>query len=157
LTASASRPPAGRVGRPHGLDGSFYVERADHPLAEGTALTVAGREAVIERRGGTGERPLVRLSGVADRAAAELLRGEALIPADGGTTLAPGEWAAADLVGCEIEGLGEVRRVVEAPSCDVLEVGEERTLVPFVSDAVKRVDVARRVIEVDRVFLGLDD
>jgi 16S rRNA processing protein RimM len=144
------------VGRAHGLDGSFYVDRPDHDLAEGTSVSVAGRAAVIERRAGTDTRPLVRLSGVADRAAAEALRGEALILSDGGGALEEGEWPAADLVGCAIEGLGEVRRVVEAPSCDLLEVGDEGTLVPFVRDAVKRVDVDARVIEVDRAFLGLD-
>ena len=119
-------------------------------------MSVAGRAAVIERRAGTDTRPLVRVSGVADRAAAEALRGEALILSDGGGALEEGEWPAADLVGCTIEGLGEVRRVVEAPSCDLLEVGDEGTLVPFVRDAVKRVDVDARVIEVDRAFLGLD-
>ncbi|MFL5911510.1 MAG: hypothetical protein ACJ768_13160 [Gaiellaceae bacterium] len=144
------------MGRAHGLDGSFYVDRPGHELTEGTSVNVAGRAAVIERRGGTVERPLIRLSGVADRDAVEALRGEALILTESGGALEEGEWPAADLVGCRIEGLGEVRRVVEAPSCDVLEVGDDGTLVPFVSDAVKRVDVEARVIEVDRAFLGLD-
>jgi 16S rRNA processing protein RimM len=152
---AARRLPAGRVGRPHGLDGSFYVERPDHQLRTGTTVTVAGREAVVERRDGTDERPVVRLSGIADRDAAKALRGETLF-ADGGGALAVGEWPAAELVGCTIEGIGEVRRVVEAPSCDVLEVGDDGVLVPFVSDAIKRVDTEARVIEVDREFLGLD-
>ena len=148
--------PIGRVGRAHGLDGSFYVDHPGHELTEGTSVNVAGRAAVIERRAGTDARPLIRLSGVAGREAAEALRGEALMGVENGGALEDGEWPAADLVGCTIEGLGEVRRVVEAPSCDLLEVGDEGTLVPFVSDAVKRVDVDARVIEVDREFLGLD-
>jgi ribosomal 30S subunit maturation factor RimM len=45
--------------------------------------------------------------------------------------------------------------VVAAPSCDVLEVGEEAVLVPLVTDAVVRVDVEARVIEVDLRFLGI--
>jgi len=32
---------AGRVGRAHGRDGSFYVEGADHPLAVGTTASPA--------------------------------------------------------------------------------------------------------------------
>ena len=36
LTTGAA-VPAGRVGRPHGLDGSFYVERRAHPLHRGHA------------------------------------------------------------------------------------------------------------------------
>ena len=146
----------GRVGRAHGLDGSFYVNRPGHELTEGMSVNVAGRAAVVERRAGTDARPLIRLSGVVDRDAAEALRGEALTLSASGGALEEGEWPAADLVGCKIEGLGEVRRVVEAPSCDLLEVGDEGILVPFVSDAVKRVDVDARVIEVDRAFLGLD-
>jgi 16S rRNA processing protein RimM len=156
LTDPHRRLPAGRVGRPHGLDGSFYVEHPGDTLTEGTGVTVAGRDRIVERRAGTDARPIVRLSGITDRDAADALRGEALIPVERGGALSEGEWAAADLVGCRIEGLGEVRRVVEGPSCDVLEVGDGGTLVPFVSDAVKRVDVEARVIEVDRAFLGLD-
>jgi ribosomal 30S subunit maturation factor RimM len=50
-----------------------------------------------------------------------------------------------------------VRRVVPAPSCDLLEVGDDAVLVPLVGDAVTRVDTDARVIEVDRAFLGLED
>jgi 16S rRNA processing protein RimM len=160
LSDAGRELPAGRVGRAHGLDGSFYVERPSHEFPEGTALTVAGRGAIVERRAGTDERPLVRLSGVADREAAEALRGEALLVADRSdhdAVLAAGEWLAADLVGCRIEGIGEVHRVVEGPSCDVLEVGDDGVLVPFVSDAIKRVDTEARVIEVDRGFLDLGE
>jgi 16S rRNA processing protein RimM len=160
LTDPRRRLSAGRVGRPHGLDGSFYVEQPADDLTEGTEVTVGGRNRVVDRRAGTDARPIVRVSGISDRDAAEALRGEALIPAEGGGggegALSDGEWPADDLIGCRIEGLGEVRRVVEGPSCDVLEVGEDGTLVPFVSDAVTRVDVESRVIEVDRAFLGLD-
>jgi 16S rRNA processing protein RimM len=157
LSDARRQLPAGRVGRPHGLDGSFYVERPGNELAEGTPVTVGGRTAVVERRSGTDERPLVRLSGVTGREAAEALRGEALLLAEGGGDLAADEWLAADLVGCRIEGIGEVRRVVEGPSCDVLEVGGDGVLIPFVSDAIERIDTDARVIEVDRGFLGLDE
>src|SRR5438552_3428633 len=75
----------------------------------------------------------------------------------GGGALEQGEYLAADLVGCEIEGVGQVRRVIAAPSCDLLEVGDEELLVPLVSDAVKRIDLEARSIEVDRHFLGLDE
>ena len=63
----ARQVTAGRVGRPHGLDGSFYVDRPSEDLAEGTEVAVAGRRAVVERRAGTPDRPIIRLSGVADR------------------------------------------------------------------------------------------
>jgi ribosomal 30S subunit maturation factor RimM len=49
-----------------------------------------------------------------------------------------------------------VRRVIAGPSCDVLEVGDGAVLVPFISDAIRRVDTDARVIEVDAEFLGID-
>ena len=138
--------PAGRVGRAHGRDGSFYVTGADAAFAEGSRVTVAGREAVIERRAGTDARPLVRLAGIDGRD----VRGEELMVDE---PLGEGEYAAVELVGAEVPGLGRVTRVVNGPSCDVLEVGE--VLIPFVGDAIVSVDLERRVIEVDREFLGL--
>ena len=155
MTAEPRWATAGRIGRPHGLDGSVHVEHASHPLPEGAKVKLGDRQAVIERRAGTDERPLVRLAGVADRDAAAALRGETLLVLDE-SELEPGEYLSADLVGCRVEGLGEVRAVIAAPSCDLLEVGDERVLVPLVSDAVKRVDLDARTIEVDRGFLGLD-
>jgi 16S rRNA processing protein RimM len=155
LTAEERQVAAGHVGRPHGLDGSFYVNAPDADLAVGTHVTVAGREAVVERRAGTDDRPIVRISGVSDREAAGGLRGEPLLVPAG--DLEEGEFLIDDLVGCRVPGLGEVRRVLPAPSCDILEVGDDAILVPLVSDAVKRIDTDARVIEVDRAFLGLED
>jgi 16S rRNA processing protein RimM len=142
------------VGRAHGLDGSFYVEQPAEPLTAGADVTVRGVSTRVERRAGTEDRPIVRLSGVGDRTAAEALRGEPILVAGG--DLAEGEYLTADLVGCEIPGLGQVRRVIAAPSCDLLEVGDDAVLVPFISDAVTRVDTGARLIEVDTGFLGLD-
>ncbi len=51
-----------------------------------------------------------------------------------------------------------VTRLLELPSCEVLEVaraaGGDALLVPLVADAVRDVDLERRVIEVDLRFLG---
>jgi len=67
---------AGRVGRPHGLDGSFHVTRPiPDLLAAASTLTLSDREAAIERRAGTPERPIMRVAGVDSREAAEALRG----------------------------------------------------------------------------------
>ena len=151
----AGQVTAGRVGRAHGLDGSFYVEDVAEPLEPGAEVAVAGRSARVERRAGTEARPIVRLSGVHDRSAAEALRGERILVVGG--ALAEGEYLSADLVGCTVPGVGEVRRVVQGPSCDVLEVGANGVLIPFVSDAIKRVDAAAGIIEVDTGFLGLDE
>jgi 16S rRNA processing protein RimM len=138
-----------KVGRPHGLDGSFHV---DAPLEEGATVTIGEREFRVVERKGTDERPIVRLAGVEDRDAAEELRGEVL-SAEPEQPPGEGEWLVEDLVGCRIEGVGEVTGVRAGPSCDVLEVGD--VLIPLVTDAVTRVDVERKLIEVDREFLGL--
>jgi len=155
LTARpAGQVTAGRVGRAHGLDGSFYVEQVAEALETGAEVTVAGHSARIERRAGTDARPIVRLSGVGDRSAAEALRGERILIAGG--DLAEDEYLSADLVGCRVPGVGQVRRVVQGPSCDVLEVGDSSVLIPFVSDAIRSVDTDAGVIEVDTAFLGLE-
>ncbi len=126
------------------------MERPDHPLEEGTRVEVRGEIRTVERRAGTDERPLVRLSGVEDRHQATTLRGEPLLVA---ALLEEGEWLAEDLVGLRVEGLGRVARVIDAPSCAVLEL-EDGRLVPFVSDAIRSVDPESRVIRVDHRFLG---
>jgi 16S rRNA processing protein RimM len=138
---------AGRVGKPHGHDGSFYVEGPRHALPESADLTVAGRAHRIVRRAGTDERPLIRLAGVDDPRA---LRGETLLIED---ELAEGEWLAGDLVGLTVPGMGTVARLVDAPSCSVLEL-DDGTLIPLVSDAVQEIDLDAGEIRVDREFLG---
>jgi 16S rRNA processing protein RimM len=139
-----------RVGRPHGLDGSFYV---DAPLAEGARVRIGEDEFTVTERKGTDAKPIIRLNGIDSRDAAESLRGETLSPSNEQRGTSNDEWLIDDLIGCKIEGLGEVTGVLEGLSCDVLEVGDE--LIPLVTDAVTHVDVDAKLIQVDREFLGL--
>ena len=67
--------------------------------------------------------------------------------------LGDGEWLASDLVGCRVPDLGTVTRVLDAPSCSVLEL-DDGTLIPFISDAIERVDLDAREIRVKTDFLG---
>jgi 16S rRNA processing protein RimM len=136
---------AGRVGKPHGLDGSFYVDGASHPLPVGTRVTVGDLTLEVGRRAGTDERPLVRLSGVEDPRA---LRGELLLV---DAELEEDEWLADDLLRCAVPGHGRVVRILDGPSCSVLEL-EDGLLVPFVSDAIRSVEGGEIVI--DEGFLG---
>jgi 16S rRNA processing protein RimM len=135
----------GRVGKPHGNDGSFYVEEAAHPMARGDAVVVGSSAHVVARRGGTDERPLIRLDGVDDP---RPLRGEALLVE---AELAHDEWLASQLVGRAVAGHGRVARVLDGPSCSVLELSDG-TLVPFVRDAIR--SVGEEEIEVNEDFLG---
>ena len=110
------------------------------------------------RRACTDERPIVRVEGVADRDAAEDLRGAELrVARDEAPPLGEGEFWAEDLEGCAVtdghRALGTVRRLVALPSCEALEL-DGGLLVPLVRDAVRRVDVAQRRVDVDAGFLG---
>jgi 16S rRNA processing protein RimM len=154
---------AGRVGRPHGLDGSFHVTQArGRLLALGASVRIGDEEAEIVRRAGTDERPIVRLAGHDGRDAAVALRGrDLMVHRDAVPTLGDDEWYAEDLEGLRVVdgsvAVGRVRRLVALPSCEVLEVERdgEDLLVPLVRDAVRSVDVDAGVVDVDLDFLGV--
>jgi 16S rRNA processing protein RimM len=150
--------PAGRVGRPHGLDGSFHVTRPVPALLdEGAVLEVQGTPLRVERRAGSAEKPIVRLEGCATREQAESLRGaDLLAPRSAAPPLEPDEFWAEDLQGCTVvdgeREVGVVARMIALPSCEALEVGDR--LIPLVRDAIRSIDVQARRIDVDLAFLG---
>jgi 16S rRNA processing protein RimM len=154
----------GRVGRPHGLDGSVHLDGHGGavPLDAGTELEVSGRRAVVVSRKGTAERPIVRLDLASDREGAEALRGcEVTVSAGTLPATERDEYFHVDLIGCTVRAgareLGTVSDVLAYPSNDVLEVragkGSEPVFVPFVDDVVTLVDVAGRVVGVREDFL----
>ena len=98
---------------------------------------VAGATHAIARRAGTDERPLIRLAGVEDP---RPLRGELMLVED---ELADDEWLASQLIGLPVPGIGTVAKVIDAPSCSVLEL-DDGTLIPFISDAVRSIDLEAR-------------
>lgn len=155
--------PAGRIGRPHGLDGSFKVTRPRPELLRlGAKVRVSERETEVVRLSGTDELPIVRLTGIETREQVVALRGaDLLCPRAEVPQLGPDEWFAEDLEGCRVvdgdREVGVVRALVGLPSVEVLEVeraGAAELLVPMVRDAIRSVDVAARVIDVDLAFLG---
>jgi 16S rRNA processing protein RimM len=157
--------PAGRVGRPHGLDGSFYVTRPrPRLLALGATVSVAGTAREIVRRAGTEQRPIVRLDGVLDRDAALELRGSELtVASESAPALGEDEYWAHELEGCDVKAgarlLGTVTRMIALPSCEALEVepaaGGQALIVPMVKDAIREVSVPDRRIDVNPDFLDL--
>jgi 16S rRNA processing protein RimM len=178
VRAAGDLVPAGRVGRAHGLDGSFYVTGArPRLLAVGNRVSVAGQTATVVRRAGTDEHPIVRLDRFQDRPAVETLRGRELtVELAQAPALEEGEWWAQELTGCEVvdgeRHVGTVIGLLELPSCEALEVrldpfaaeGSDKPvgasaaqlLVPMVSDAIRHVDPKRRRIDVNMAFLGED-
>ena len=154
---------AGRVGRAHGLDGSFFVTWPRPALlALGASVRVGGRDHEIVRRAGTDAKPILRLDGIDTREAADAIRGADLLVARAGApALGENEYWPEDLEGCAVTDgdreVGLVTRLVGYPSVDVLEVeraGEQPLLVPMVRDAIRSVDVRARRVDVSLDFLG---
>jgi 16S rRNA processing protein RimM len=152
---------AGRVGRPHGLDGSFHVTRPRGVLlALGGSVRIGDDVHEIVRRAGTEDRPILRLHGIDDRAGIEALReADLLVERSAAPPLPDGEYWPEDLEGCTVlttagRELGVVATMRALPSCEVLEVGD--LLVPMVGDAVVSIDVDERRIVVDPGFLGVE-
>ena len=156
---------AGRVGRPHGLDGSFHVTGPRSRLLElGARVTLDGVEREIVRRAGTDERPVLRVAGLDSREAIDALRGADLVLArEDAPPLDDDEFWAEDFAGCRVvDGdveVGTVRRLLAYPSCELLEVereGREALLVPLAGEAVRSLDVPGGRIDIDLAFLGED-
>lgn len=157
---------AGRVGKPHGLDGSFYVTEPKPQLLDaGRELVIRGQTLRVALRKGTDSRPIIRLDGLSERSAAEELRGEELLAdREQAPALGDDEWWEEDLEGCAVRSggqvVGVVSRLVALPSCEALEVKRadgSALVVPLVSGAVVSVDVERQRIDIDLGFLGERD
>jgi 16S rRNA processing protein RimM len=166
---ASGRLRAGTVGRAHGLDGSFHVGAVAASVfalvALGSEIEVAGRMRRVVRLAGHAGRPIVRLEGSERREDAEALRGQAIyVSREAAPALQEDEWWAEDLEGCAVRdgerAVGTVTALLGLPSCEVLEVRREGApeapalLVPLIRDAVREVDLAAGVIDVDLTFLG---
>ena len=133
----------GRVGRPHGLDGSFFVEgpsTRDDAFAKGATVYVDGEPAkiAVSKRGSQG-RPVIRLDRRVDR-------GSTLaVPRDELPPLEEGEYYSFQLVGLAVEEEGgrvvaRVSDVLDYPANDVLELDSGLSL-PLVEACVRQVDL----------------
>jgi 16S rRNA processing protein RimM len=135
----------GRVGKPHGLDGGFFVEGASERqdvFTEGATLYAAGEPAtVVASRRGSGSRPVIALDREVERGA-ELAVARATLP----SLTDEDEFYVFQLVGLSVEEesgrlLGRVREVLEYPGNDVLELDSGASL-PLVEACVRQVDLA---------------
>ena len=132
----------GRVGKPHGLDGSFFVENASEDAARfavGASLRLDGEPAKVVASKRSRGRPVIRLDREAERGA-ELAVPRRELPAP-----AEDEYYEFQLVGLSVDeeggrALGRVTSVQPAPANDVLEL-DSGVLLPLVGACVLEVDL----------------
>jgi 16S rRNA processing protein RimM len=145
----------GRVGKPHGVDGGFFVEGPsdrEDVFARGATLFAAGEPAtVVAARRGSGGRPVILLDRHVERGA-ELAVARATLPSLGDAD----EFYVFQLVGLSVEEedgrqLGRVREVLEYPGNDVLELDSGASL-PLVEACVREVDLGNGRIVVAAGF-----
>ena len=175
MASSSDEVVVGRIGKAHGVKGEVSVEpRTDEPgrrFADGVALgvrTPRGEAAhgpqrptslTVQRTRWHQSRLLVTFDGVADRTAAEALRGLSLVVSvdPDETPEDPEEFYDHQLVGLAVSttdgrAVGEVAEVLHATGQDLLAIrtphGGE-ALVPFVTALVPVVDVAGGRLEVE--------
>ena len=129
--------PVGRVGRPHGLDGSFVVEGAsDDPerFAVGARLMAGEDAAAVVASKRAGGRVVVRLDRPVERGTVLAVPRDELPPVE------DGGYYVFELVGVEVEEeggrlLGVVQDVAPGVANDVLELDTGHAL-PLVSQCV---------------------
>jgi 16S rRNA processing protein RimM len=147
------RVAIGRVGRPHGIDGAFFVEQpsADARWWKTGATFLAGGTPVevVAHRTSSG-RPVIKVEpAVARGTALEVERDE--LPPTGDD-----EYYAFDLVGLAVveesgRALGTVQAVTPGVANDVLEL-DSGVLLPMVEDCVQQVDLEQQRIVVATGF-----
>jgi 16S rRNA processing protein RimM len=159
----------GRVVKAHGISGELAVEvRTDDPdmrFAPGATLRARPsrggpqREYVIESAREHSGRLLVRLEGVADRNAAEALRGniflvdtEDLPPIDDPDEFYDHQLEGLAVVTVDGRVVGNVNEVLHTAAGELLSVTSEaggEVLVPFVGAIVTEVSLQNQTIEID--------
>ncbi|MEO8290380.1 MAG: hypothetical protein ABI649_05225 [Gaiellaceae bacterium] len=149
--------PVGRVGRPHGLDGSFVVEGpSEEPerFAAGVHLFAGEDPAVVVTSKRAGGRPVVRLDRPVERGTVLAVPRSELPPPEEGT------FYVFQLVGLAVEEeggrvLGRVQDVGPGVANDVLELDSGHAL-PLVEDCVLEIDLESGRILVARGFVEHD-
>jgi 16S rRNA processing protein RimM len=139
----SGRVVVGRVGRPHGLDGAFFVEQPSDDerwFTRGARLRVGTEELeVVAARRGSGGRPVIKLEREVPRGTELEVRVDELPP------VAEGEYYAFPLVGLEVveEGgrrLGRVVAVEPGVANDAIAL-DSGLLLPLVAVCVCDVDL----------------
>jgi 16S rRNA processing protein RimM len=147
------RVAIGKVGRPHGIDGAFFVEQPSEDRRwwkTGARFLAGGTPVQVVAHRTSSGRPVIRVEPPVERGALlEVDRAD--LPATG-----EDEYYAFELVGLKVVEetgrlLGTVEAVTPGVANDVLEL-DSGVLLPMVEDCIRAVDVAGGRIEVAAGF-----
>jgi 16S rRNA processing protein RimM len=147
------RVTIGKVGRPHGIDGAFFVE---HPSDDarwwktGARFLAGGTPVEVVAHRTSSGRPVIKVEPPAERGALLEVDRADLPPTE------EDEFYAFELVGLDVveEGgraLGKVRAVTPGVANDVLEL-DDGVLLPMVEDCIVSIDLDAARIDVAKGF-----
>ena len=143
------RVPIGKVGRPHGIDGAFFVE---HPSDDarwwktGATFLAGGTPVEVVAHRTSSGRPVIKVEPPVERGAILEVERDSLPPTE------EDEYYAFQLVGLEVVEetgrlLGTVKAVSPGIANDVLEL-DTGVLLPMVEDCISRIDLDAGRIDV---------
>lgn len=147
------RVPIGKVGRPHGIDGAFFVEQPSDDARwwrTGATFLAGGTPVEVVAHRTSSGRPVIKLEPPVERGAILEVERDSLPPTD------EDEYYAFELLGLEVveetgRALGKVESVTSGVANDVLEL-DSGVLLPMVEDCIRRIDLAVGRIDVARGF-----
>jgi 16S rRNA processing protein RimM len=138
----------GKVGRPHGIDGAFFVEQPSEDTRwwrTGASFLANGRRVEVVAHRTSSGRPVIKVDPPVERGALLEVERAELPPTD------EDEYYAFELVGLTVveesgRELGTVKAVTTGVANDVLELDSD-VLLPMVEDCVRTIDLdARRIV-----------
>ena len=147
------RVSIGKVGRPHGIDGAFFVEQPSDDKRwwqTGATFLAGGEEATVVAHRTSSGRPVIKLDKPVERGTQLEVERDALPPT------ADDEYYAFELIGLPVveengRALGTVQVVTPGVANDVLEL-DTGVLLPMVEECIRDVDLAARRITVAAGF-----
>jgi 16S rRNA processing protein RimM len=138
----------GRVGRPHGIDGAFFVEQPSEDQRwwqVGATFLAEGEPVEVTLKRTSSGRPVVKLDKPVERGAWLEIEREQLPPTE------DDEYYAFELIGLTVveqggRELGTVEAVTPGVANDVLEL-DTKVLLPMIEDCIVSIDLqAKRIV-----------
>jgi len=143
----------GKVGRPHGIDGAFFVEQPSDDTRwwkTGATFLAGGTPIEVVAHRTSSGRPVIKVEPPVERGALLEVERDDLPPTE------EDEYYAFELVGLEVveengRALGTVKAVNPGVANDVLEL-DTGVLLPMVEECVRTIDLDGKRIEIAEGF-----